>query len=417
MNHNFALSALLISMVFVQCSKDKDPAPAVIISDVSPKTGQPGTIVTITGSSFSLKPEDNTVTFNGVAAEVVEATSTELVVTAPVVESSGDIEVTVSGKTSIGPEFKYYHVYCYGSKYYYAAYWIDGQPTVLTARGHIWDLAVSGADVHAVGYEVKPTEAGYFPTYWQNGVSTPLDSITPANELTGIAVSGPDVYICGVYHPNDVFSKARCWKNGHLVFSTDGTATAWASDIAASGDDFYMVGDEYPVAKVWKNGIATSLSDGTHINQATRIQIIDGDIHIVGSELYGPESASVRYWKNGNGVQLAETALPGHGLDFAILDSDLYVSGYSFRDESTYSSHAIAKLWHNGDERIISKGGGFDYYSGSIAVTDDALFVLTNQFGGSHPYWSVLLKNDTPITPDFGPGVTGAIEGFFLEYY
>lgn len=416
MNYKFRRAAVVVFFLLVQCTGDEEPHPAVLISDVTPISGQPGTMVTITGSNFSTSPETNKVSFHGVSAEVVQATSTELVVRAPVVESSGNIEVSVNNTTSVGPKFSYYHVYCYGSKYYYAAYWIDGKEKVLTTRGHIWDLTISGSDVHAVGYEEKPTEAGYFPAYWKNGVLVPVDSITPAGRLTGIAVSGADVYICGVNRVSDVYSKAWYWKNGHLVFSTDGSTSGWARDIAASGDDVYMVGDEYPVAKMWKNGIPTSLSDGKYINQANRIRIIGTDIHIIGSELYGPETASVKYWKNGSAVELENGNPSGYAVDFAIPDSDPYVAGYSFRYEGAFSNYAVAKLWHNGEETNVFKGSS-NYYCAAVEVTNDAIYVLRNEFGASHPYASVLTKNDTPITPDFGPGVTGAIQGMFIAYY
>ncbi len=55
----------------------------VSIIDFSPRSGPVGTTVTITGTGFSATPEQNTITFNGVAALVNFATTTQLVTAVP----------------------------------------------------------------------------------------------------------------------------------------------------------------------------------------------------------------------------------------------------------------------------------------------------------------------------------------------
>lgn len=70
------------------------------ITDVSPTSGSSGTEVTITGTNFSTTPTDNAVAFNGTAATVVSATSTQIVVTVPAGATSGALTVTVGGLTA-----------------------------------------------------------------------------------------------------------------------------------------------------------------------------------------------------------------------------------------------------------------------------------------------------------------------------
>ncbi len=77
----------------------------VIITDVYPKSGAPGTNITLFGDNFSATTSSNTVTFEGTAATVVSATATKLVVTVPDIETElSDIAVTVNSVTSIFPD-------------------------------------------------------------------------------------------------------------------------------------------------------------------------------------------------------------------------------------------------------------------------------------------------------------------------
>jgi hypothetical protein len=71
------------------------------ITAFSPESGAHGTEVTITGTSFSATPSENIVEFNGVAATVSAATSTELTVSVPAEATSGKITVTIDGRTTM----------------------------------------------------------------------------------------------------------------------------------------------------------------------------------------------------------------------------------------------------------------------------------------------------------------------------
>lgn len=80
------------------------------VTSISPSSGTAGTQVTITGTDFNTTPANNIVTFNGVAATVISATATTLVVTAPssttglVVVKNGNLTaLTQPTFTYIGP--------------------------------------------------------------------------------------------------------------------------------------------------------------------------------------------------------------------------------------------------------------------------------------------------------------------------
>ena len=75
---------------------------AVSITAFSPGGGPVGTNVTISGTGFSAVPSENTVSFNGVSAQVSSATSTQLVAVVPAGATTGPIavEVTAGSATS-----------------------------------------------------------------------------------------------------------------------------------------------------------------------------------------------------------------------------------------------------------------------------------------------------------------------------
>ncbi len=96
---------LLIAISFPSCKKNDTPPatppkPAPAISDFSPKRGETGTTVVITGTNFDSTAENDVVKFNGVVAAVTQATATQLTVTVPSGVATGKITVTVKSQTS-----------------------------------------------------------------------------------------------------------------------------------------------------------------------------------------------------------------------------------------------------------------------------------------------------------------------------
>ncbi|AYN66366.1 hypothetical protein D1013_02700 [Euzebyella marina] len=103
----------IILFVVIGCSKsgddnsgDDDPQVMVpTISSISPTSGTIGTEVTISGNNFSGTSNENEVSFNGTAANVKSATSTQLVVNVPDNATSGAVSLVVDGETATGPSF------------------------------------------------------------------------------------------------------------------------------------------------------------------------------------------------------------------------------------------------------------------------------------------------------------------------
>ena len=128
-------------------------------------------------------------------------------------------------------------------------------------------ITMSGSDVYAVGFSsdfVNETVK-----YWKNGVATNMPTAPMETRSGGIAVDGPDVYICGWQTVSSTLMRAKLWKNGVASNLTDGAHDATAYCIKVFGSAVYVGGYEanssgIEIAKYWKNGVATSLTSGAN---------------------------------------------------------------------------------------------------------------------------------------------------------
>jgi YD repeat-containing protein len=77
-------------------SISRQSSTLVAVIDFTPKSGLPGTTVTIYGTGFSTTPSGNTVTFNGTAAVVTSSSESQIVTTVPAGATTGLITVTTS---------------------------------------------------------------------------------------------------------------------------------------------------------------------------------------------------------------------------------------------------------------------------------------------------------------------------------
>jgi YD repeat-containing protein len=82
-------------------SRSSLPSPnALAILNFTPQQGGTGTTVTIQGQNFSATPGNNTVQFNGMAANVTAATTNSLTVIVPPGATTGPIKVSVGSSTA-----------------------------------------------------------------------------------------------------------------------------------------------------------------------------------------------------------------------------------------------------------------------------------------------------------------------------
>ena len=95
-NYTYDASGNLLSMT-------SEPSTTLAISDLSTPEGAPGSTITIVGSGFSTNPSSDVVTINGVAATVVSATASELVIDVPAGATSGPIMVQTGSGTVTSP--------------------------------------------------------------------------------------------------------------------------------------------------------------------------------------------------------------------------------------------------------------------------------------------------------------------------
>lgn len=77
-----------------------------VILNVTPLSGPAGTLMTITGTSFSMIPDENKVLINGVNIPVLSAEATKITLNIPGGTGSGKIILAVNDQQAIGPDFK-----------------------------------------------------------------------------------------------------------------------------------------------------------------------------------------------------------------------------------------------------------------------------------------------------------------------
>jgi hypothetical protein len=97
---------LSILLIAGSCSKEEDSVdPLFNIASITPETGPVGTSVAIAGVGFSGVASENVVKFNGVAAEVMTADESALVVLVPEAATTGKVTITAGDKSATGPVF------------------------------------------------------------------------------------------------------------------------------------------------------------------------------------------------------------------------------------------------------------------------------------------------------------------------
>ena len=94
----------LSGSVSYEIESEFEPVP-LVITGVSPASGPPGTPVTISGTGFSPRREDNQVFFGGIAATVVSATATTVQTIVPALGVSGPLKLISGSRGAQAPSF------------------------------------------------------------------------------------------------------------------------------------------------------------------------------------------------------------------------------------------------------------------------------------------------------------------------
>ncbi|TGL61028.1 LIC10067 family putative lipoprotein [Leptospira sarikeiensis] len=130
------LILILFTVAFsFNCSNSKNSDLATqlglgnpVITEIDPPSGSPpigsnpGTTVTIKGRLFSADVSLTTVKFNGISANVLSATSTEIITTVPAGASTGTLFVTKDGPTNCDASNGDSATNCYGRTFYVDCY-------------------------------------------------------------------------------------------------------------------------------------------------------------------------------------------------------------------------------------------------------------------------------------------------------
>jgi hypothetical protein len=209
------------------------------------------------------------------------------------------------------------NVYVLGSENNIPTYWRNGVATPVTNgtfQAEAYSIFVSGNDVYIAGYE-RNIGGYYVAKYWKNGVETILSSTASYAAAYSITVSGNDVHVAGYeYSSTNSNDVAKYWKvtNGGTPQTTnlsDGTGDAYAEGIAVSGNDVFIAGldENTNVAKGWKNGAVTNLTTGGSRTYANSVFVNGNDVYYGGAAYNGTTWMST-YWKNGTAVNLTNGA-------------------------------------------------------------------------------------------------------------
>jgi hypothetical protein len=237
-----------------------------------------------------------------------------------------------------------------------AAYWKNGVlttlPTATNNASSANQIIINKGDVYAVG-AVQYFVGNNVATYWKNGTAISMNDQSQWSEASSIAVSGNDVYVGGDYYKDATKSNtiACYWKNGVLnSFDTPDSVVAVVSGIAISGSDVYECGyvhssTKYTIASYWKNGVRTDVSDGTTNINITCIAALGSDVYMGGNIIAANGNQIACYWKNGAVVKLTTDDIIGWVSSICIHGTDIYFSG-NIKDSG---QNIYAVYWKNGN--------------------------------------------------------------------
>lgn len=233
------ICALSCALFSVSCYKTipvhSGPVP-LSITTLSPANGPDSTQVTIKGQGFSDTAANDVVSFNGKPAALLSVSDTLLVAVVPTLAGTGDVTVTVDGKTSKGIIFTYdttYRVTTIAdglSAPYYIAMDTAANLYVSTYGNGMLDKITPQGSV--MTYANTPTIAVTIDKYQNLYVAYPslvskIEKITPGGSVSTIATDSGDIFDLAVDTAGNLYaSKMDNSGNGTLdKITPNGTAT------------------------------------------------------------------------------------------------------------------------------------------------------------------------------------------------
>ena len=232
------------------------PRPPFITS-INPSFGTVGTIVYINGFGFASNSAMNTVRFNGILAEIISSTPTQIITSVPLGASSGPIKVSSATGNSLSPTI-----------------------FTVTETGILWYEVSSGTDQTLRSITWVPPyfiAAGDNGTILisTNGINWTIENLPSQHTMTAVGYTPPDAYVIGsggsifYSHNYNSWSEIKtetdvnlfdlCMNSQHriiigasgtILFSTDGQEwkiitspiNAWLYGITQFKSNYYIVG-------------------------------------------------------------------------------------------------------------------------------------------------------------------------------
>lgn len=225
-----------------------------------------------------------------------------------------------------------------------------------------------------------------------------------------------DVYLAGQEYTGTNYI-GKYWKNGTpTILNSNTTYSTQVTDMAVSGTDVYVSGDEYSgVSKLyyWKNGIPTLLPiTGTFGGATTGIAVSGNDVYVSGHQFTTGNDQKAVYWKNGNQISL--TTSPGYSFtnDIALSGQNVCVIGGT----QTANNFFISKLWIDGVPRTISN---LDSRVSSIFVAGTNIYISGKEKSNldvfAAKYWILNTLTDVFTKIDLGTFGLSSAESIFVS--
>ncbi len=259
-----------------------------------------------------------------------------------------------------------------------ASYWKDGVPINLSATYQDavfynsvgFGMAMSGNDVYVCG--VLYTSKGNIPAYWKNGVPVVL---TPGTgQATAIAVVGNNVYVSGVLQFDNGDMYGVVWKNGVVSYLTEGTTFSYANTLIVSGQNVHVGGFIYQDGKnyatYWKNGNPVLLTSGDNFAHVESLAIAGNTVYAAGREIGNDVG---KYWKNGQVVNLTDGSSRVIISAVHTKGNDVYAAG---KRQNGASWEFVA--WKNNNIIFTTPMSAFDIQIHGLSVVQNNVIATGN---------------------------------------
>ena len=201
-----------------------------------------------------------------------------------------------------------------------AVYWKNGSMVSLTSPQQFaagQNIAINGNDIYVAGVTNNLSGPFVYATVWKNGTATTLGQISPAEYVNisllnykdgfvDMALNGSDTYVSGMeeYRYGEHYYPSY-WKNGMFTPLGDTTTSSGVTTgVAVHNGIPYFVGYnpniDASTVSYWANNIQTMLTTGADINKdytPTGITFAGNDMYVCAYSNLGRLS-SIIYWKN-----------------------------------------------------------------------------------------------------------------------